>query len=84
MYCVVILQEEGNGTFKGFLLSVQHPNGMLLGSMTSELVSPSDAKVGEACMGTSMSHKDPKPKNYVVLKWKAPDDLDVNVKVIIR
>ena len=70
--------------FKGFLVSVQHPNGTLLGTMNVTGASPPEAGVGEACVGTSLSHTDATPKDYVVFQWIAPANLDPAVDVIVR
>ena len=89
VFVTVFLQKNQDSTdevrqFKGFLVSVQHPNGTLLGTMNVTGASPPEAGVGEACVGTSLSHTDATPKDYVVFQWIAPANLDPAVDVIVR
>ena len=89
VFVTVFLQKNQDSTdevrqFKGFLVSVQHPNGTLLGTMNVTGASPPEAGVGEACVGTSLSHTDATPKDYVVFQWIAPANLDPAIDVIVR
>ena len=83
----MILQSEDLNvatTFKGFLVSVQHPNGSLIGSFTVSSTEPANAGTRTACSGTSLSHSDSTAKTFVVFQWTAPADLDPNTDITVR
>lgn len=82
----MVLYGENDRPFKGFLVSAQHPETHeLIGTMEANVVGlDPTSKVGTACGGTSLGHKDSTDKIYVLFRWTAPVDLDPSTLVIFR